>query len=201
MSVINKINVGGQEYDLNAATVAKTISYDNTSSGLTAANVQTAIDEVTDKINTIDLAASKVTFDDTETQLGSDNVQGAITALNSNLTESIAELKLPEYKLNTEEAIGTLDGKTVYRKRISYTGTGETSYKAYYIDTTITSSNSRILSMRTLYLINKAGYYPDIYNGNNYAHSEISPKGVCTETYGYAVTDIYSEVVYTKISF
>ncbi len=65
MSVINKINVGGQEYDLNVATVAKTISYDNTSSGLTAANVQTAIDEVTDKINTIDL--------------------DAITALNSNL--------------------------------------------------------------------------------------------------------------------
>jgi hypothetical protein len=66
---------GGTSAVSNAlATLAKDIGYDNTSSHLTASDVQTAIDEIVG-------AAKKIAFDDTTANLSVDNVQDAIEKL------------------------------------------------------------------------------------------------------------------------
>lgn len=59
---------------------ASEISYDNTESGLTADDVQSAIDEIVAGFNAP--AASSVTYDNTDSGLTADDVQGAIDELN-----------------------------------------------------------------------------------------------------------------------
>lgn len=65
---------------------ADDVSYDNTSSGLTATDVQGAIDELKGDIDDISLEASNVSYDNTASGLTASTVQGAIdeVAQNSN---------------------------------------------------------------------------------------------------------------------
>lgn len=63
---------------------AADVSYDNTESGLTATNVQTAIDELSE-----DDAAADVTYDNTVSGLVATNVQSAIDELAGGLTEAL----------------------------------------------------------------------------------------------------------------
>ena len=69
--------VGGSSSD------ASGISYDNTGSGLTATNVQDAIDEVESNIPTVpaSYAATAITYDPTVTGMSATNVQDAIDEL------------------------------------------------------------------------------------------------------------------------
>ena len=61
---------------------ASDVTYDNTSSGLTADNVQEAIDELKSDIPTT-MEASNVSYDNTSSGLTADDVQEAIDELNS----------------------------------------------------------------------------------------------------------------------
>lgn len=103
---MSKILYQGTEL-MSASGEASAIKYDNTDSGLTASDVQAAIDENVKKVETtnekvtaleekvdgLELTAEKITYDDTDTQLGAENVQGAISQLNTHLTESDSLLK------------------------------------------------------------------------------------------------------------
>jgi hypothetical protein len=62
---------------------AKNITYNNTTSGLTADNVQDAVDELNDKIDNKTLEAVEVSYDNTISGLSATNVQSAINELQS----------------------------------------------------------------------------------------------------------------------
>lgn len=104
---------------------ADDVSYDNTSSGLTATDVQSAIDEINGKIpqgGSVD--ADDVTYDNTQSGLTATNVQSAIDELAQGKNAIVA----PETK------IGTFLGKDLYRKVITATN------PSGVIDATLTSS-------------------------------------------------------------
>lgn len=61
---------------------AEDVTYDNTDSGLTADNVQAAIDEIKSDIPT-SLAAENVTYDNSDSGLTAENVQAAIDEVNA----------------------------------------------------------------------------------------------------------------------
>ena len=71
-----------------SALQAQNISYDNTQSGLTADDVQEAIDEVLGEIPEIPstYAASAVTYDNTQSGLSSNNAQDAIDELETEIS-------------------------------------------------------------------------------------------------------------------
>lgn len=76
-----------EKADLSALQ-ARNISYDNTQSGLTADDVQEAIDEVLGEIPTIPstYAASDITYDNTSSGLSSNNAQDAIGELETEIS-------------------------------------------------------------------------------------------------------------------
>lgn len=63
---------------LSGGTIDATVTYDNAVSGLTATDVQAAIDEVTGDLANIDLAASNVTYNNSTSGLTATDVQAAI---------------------------------------------------------------------------------------------------------------------------
>lgn len=65
------------------AGTAQGIEYDNTTSGMTAKNVQTAIDELHGDLSQISLTSDNVTFDNTGSSLSSTNVEEALKELSS----------------------------------------------------------------------------------------------------------------------
>ena len=71
----------------SGASVASEVSYDNTTSELSATNVQDAIDELKSDINNIPIIdnASDVNYDNTESQLEATNVQNAIDELKTDI--------------------------------------------------------------------------------------------------------------------
>lgn len=78
-------NVATELFAIEHGTVtievdADEVDYDNTTSGLTATNVQAAIDELAN-VSPSTITASDVTYDDSVTQLSAANVQAAIAAL------------------------------------------------------------------------------------------------------------------------
>ena len=70
-----------------AELTAGVITYDNTESGLTAENVQYAIDELQDEIDNIDLTADAVSYDNTTSGLIATDVQGAIDELSAEIAD------------------------------------------------------------------------------------------------------------------
>lgn len=68
----------------NSAPDASDVTYDNTGSGLTANDVQSAIDELKNDIPT-SLAASAITYDNTGSGLTATNAQDAIDEVNSKI--------------------------------------------------------------------------------------------------------------------
>lgn len=73
-------NIAKLEKAIKGVDEASEISYDNTDSGLTAENVQSAIDEIVEGLTAP--AASNVTYDNTDSGLTADDVQEAIDELN-----------------------------------------------------------------------------------------------------------------------
>lgn len=66
---------------IKSSDEASEISYDNTTSGLTAENVQAAIDEVSTGLSTLE--ASDVGYDNTDSGLEATNAQAAIDEVNT----------------------------------------------------------------------------------------------------------------------
>lgn len=90
---------------------ASDVSYDNTGSGLTADNVQSAIDEIAAR------DASDISYDNTSSGLTADDVQEAIDELAAAVGAGV------EYSTN-EKVIGKwVDGSDLYQKIFVLTGT------------------------------------------------------------------------------
>lgn len=106
------------------ASVAETVTYDNTTSGLEAVNVKGAVDELADKnrkqdleinkkLNKEDLIANKVTYNNKTSGLEAGNVQEAINEVGS----KVSDLTISLYQsslLNTDNLLG----KIIERKKI-----------------------------------------------------------------------------------
>ena len=67
---------------------ASDISYNNGQSGMTATDVQEAIDELKSDLGNIELTANNVEYDNTTSGLQATNVQGAVDEITDNLTAS-----------------------------------------------------------------------------------------------------------------
>lgn len=75
-TLLSTIGIDGKKYELGPS--AENTSYNNTDSGLTADNVQAAIDEVS--------SASGISYDNTVSGLTADDVQGAIDEISGLLS-------------------------------------------------------------------------------------------------------------------
>ena len=93
----------------SGGTTAASVTYDNTTSHLTADDVQEAIDEIVASMPTVPTAAS-VTYDNTTSHLTADDVQEAIDELNTKI--------LPVGTYSTDETVvgKWLDDRDIYRK-------------------------------------------------------------------------------------
>ena len=82
-TIIGAINELAAEIQPSGGVAASSVSYDNTDSGLTASNVQAAIDELKDDIDAIPTtsSAANVSYDNTDSGLTASNVQAAIDEL------------------------------------------------------------------------------------------------------------------------
>ena len=104
----------------SGANTAGDISYDNTGSGLTATNVQDAIDEVKADIPSIPAtyAATSITYDNSGSGLTATNVQDAIDELASG-TSSYVEVTADGLKTNQQliyELYGLIDSSKINDK-------------------------------------------------------------------------------------
>ena len=107
---------------------ASDVTYDNTSSGLAATDVQNAIDEVA---GDIPANAAALSYDNTGSGLSATNVQDAID-------EVVSSSGGHSYTA-TEKAVGTwIDGTTIYEK--SYGATGVSLTGTTVIDAALTNS-------------------------------------------------------------
>ena len=75
-TLLSTIGIDGKKYELGPS--AENTSYDNTDSGLTADDVQAAIDEIAPA-----LTAEGTSYDNTDSGLTADDVQAAIDELNT----------------------------------------------------------------------------------------------------------------------
>lgn len=97
-------------------TTAADVSYDNTSSHLTADDVQEAIDELNTAIESITVSADDVSYDNTDSGLTASDVQAAIDELKSDI-DNVETLDIYS---ETETVVGKwIDDSDVYQKVIS----------------------------------------------------------------------------------
>jgi hypothetical protein len=82
-----KIGIGAvsEFHQLITEGQASDISYNNSQSGMTATDVQEAIDELKSDLGNIELTADNVEYDNTTSGLQATNVQGAVDEINDNL--------------------------------------------------------------------------------------------------------------------
>ena len=110
------------ELEKETGSVASAVGYDNTTSGLTATNVQDAVDEVS--------SAGGVSYDNTESGLTATNVQGALNEVCSNFIKSgfysttltisqYGSAQLPNIKTTTATPIIVLLGSNSYPNGLS----------------------------------------------------------------------------------
>lgn len=93
---------------------ADNISYDNSTSGLTATDVKAAIDEVQSNIEGKD-EASEISYDNTTSGLTATNVQTAIDEVDGDLDTHIADTSAHG---TTGNVVGTSDSQTLTNKTI-----------------------------------------------------------------------------------
>ena len=94
-------NIYSSEYTDPTPIAANAVTYDGTESGLSATNVQSAIDELAGDIPT-SLAASAITYDNTTSGLTADDAQEAIDEVNGKFA-NISQFPT----LSSESADGT----------------------------------------------------------------------------------------------
>ena len=85
---------------------ASDISYNNGQSGMTATDVQEAIDELKSDLGNIELTANNVEYDNTTSGLQATNVQDAVDEINDNLAQTPIEVG--------GETLSTIDDKLNY---------------------------------------------------------------------------------------
>lgn len=117
-----------------SSVAAEDVTYDNTGTGLTATDVQAAIDEVVGDIPT-GFAASAISYDNSGSGLSAADVQDAI--------DELAASGSGESYVTAETAVGEwIDGSTVYRKVYHATGTFTSEQ---VLDASVNTSNAKII--------------------------------------------------------
>lgn len=113
MSSNNTENIYASEYTSTGRPIpADIIGYDNTESGLTAENAQSAIDELAGDI--ADLSADDISYDNTDSGLTADDVQSAIDEIVGDIGNIVEMPALPAasadgtYVLKATAADGTI---------------------------------------------------------------------------------------------
>ena len=164
---------------------ASAVSYDGTTSGLSATNVNAAIDEVAASITTPD--AEDVDYDNQTSGLSATNVQAAIDELAS---ASDVTIIAPETK------IGTFLGKDLYRKVVTAsnptTGSSiDATLTNSYIDDVVSVNGSYKTSTFTV-PISYAGA------GNTTGGITFTSSGMITNFQTLTPTEVTVVVEYTK---
>ena len=169
---------------------AENVGYDNTDSGLTATNVQDAIDELAQGSGGT-VEADDVTYDNTQSGLTATDVQSAI--------DELAQGSASHAYSSTEKAIGTFNNKTVYEKTFTGTATANTnttvdaSLTLAYVDD-ILDLNLVVKTVAMAY--NQARF--DTANSNFSQRAVINSSGLVAEN---SAGDAYTYVItvrYTK---
>ena len=93
----------------SGAVAAEDVTYDNTDSGLTADNVQSAIDEVS--------AAENISYDNTDSGLTADDVQAAIDEVNTTAQKAILSFTSGE----KDTGLTWRNNKRLYRQTVAVT--------------------------------------------------------------------------------
>lgn len=116
-TIIGAINELAAEIQPSGGVSAASVSYDNTDSGLTASNVQAAIDELKDDIDAIPTtsSAANVSYTNTTSGLAATNVQAAIDEVDAKIDAlTPSSYTLIATMTNTTPVTDlALDGKTI----------------------------------------------------------------------------------------
>lgn len=113
MPLNSTANIYSSEYADATPTPASAITYDGTESGLSATNVQDAIDELAGEIPS-SFDADEITYDNTTSGLTADDVQEAIDEVNGKFSDISQFPTLPSdatdgtYKLQAVKADGVV---------------------------------------------------------------------------------------------
>lgn len=120
---------------IKSSDEAKEIAYDNTDSGLTAENVQAAIDEVVSGLTSPE--ASDVTYDNTESGLTADDVQEAIDEVAGSIVKQVSHTA-------TTNTVGALSGAST-----DFGMSTNALVLSAYVEKTGSLTNSRQISIGT----------------------------------------------------
>lgn len=137
---------------------AEDITYDNTESGLSAENVQSAIDEIAGDVDTLE-----TTIGDDSSGLVKDvaDLETAIGDENSGLVKDVADLETaiedlePNVYSSTEAIVGKWDDADLYRKKITIGALPNNTLKSF--DTGITTET---IHRMELYYTSSSEYGP-----------------------------------------
>lgn len=157
-TIIGAINEIYAEIGGGSSVTAAVVSYDNTTSGLTADDVQEAIDELkadVDAIPTVAPTAANVSYSNTASGLIATTVQGAI--------DELASVSTSHDYSTTEHVIGKwIDGTTdVYERTYAATGISYTSRTV--IDANMTPTNCSIVGLDEAYYLNDNNWTGSVY--------------------------------------
>lgn len=161
------------------STSAADVSYDGTSSSLSADNVQAAIDEVAGEIN--DLTAAVISYDNTSSGLTADNVQAAIdevvgdvgdnsTAI-STLSGDIDDIESGLVYSESEVAVGKWGTSTLYRKVLTTGALPNTSISSFN-----TGLNTEVVRRIDAYYTNSDEYGPIPNNESTLSYNKATKK-------------------------
>lgn len=138
---------------------ASEVTYDNTTSGLTADDVQEAIDEIEGQISGLSYDASDISYDNTSSGLTADDVQEAIDEIDSNL--DTLDAKVYKTDDSTETTIASDDLLPIY-------DTSATASKKITVENVVkaTVSNPNLLD-NPWFTVNQRGL--SSYTADNYS--------------------------------
>lgn len=122
---------GGSNPVIQAITAALGVPYDNTTSGMTAVNVQEALDETWARVDTVDTRVTTNEGDIATLQTDLGTLDGAVTTLGGDVTTLAGRVDDAETDIsNTESDVTAIDGRvttlenaTVAAKDVTYNNT------------------------------------------------------------------------------
>ena len=181
---------------------ADSISYNNTTSGLSATEVQSAIDEVNSEVGTLDSAITT-----TNNNIG--DLTDLDTTDQSSIVGAVNEIagRSSDYHVfnTTEQAVGEwVDGNIIYEK--TYTATGVSLSVSTVIDGTLTTSNTNLINVDGTFVSSGASgvipmpfsYYDS--NGNVEVYARLLSTGVTLTLTNRTITGYNITIKYTKIT-
>lgn len=171
-------------------TLAINVSYDNTTSALTATNVQAAIDELDSILDGLSFAASNITYDPSSSGLISTNVQdaiGEVVGLIPTVSYPVTDGENGIYISGTQLRLGT--NPLLENTLLNIVG--------FTFDIASTSNNSRILAQGSdLTLKAATNFYlqtPNIVSATKVANRSLRIVNEATGKLDWTVSGLFAE--------